>query len=345
MPASLASLLTRTALLLMALPIGVACRGSDAEGPVLSVLVRGAQFLPAQTTTADQYRPTVAATAGQVVFSDASSTPLKKVPAEGGAVTPIAPGAVSQLLPRFAFSGSSLLVADGTLIKNVPLSGGTVTTVLDIGAQPVGDLVSDGSSVLVGFVGGGARRLTLDGGSFTDYVAALAPPGNGSRCRVRVAQDGTHVYWLSSGALSPDDCAIWRAPAAGGAAVALVEGVIVDFAISGQELFFTERFRSTTGNLTASGQLKRISIEGGNVTELSASGAEVAVDAAAIFVGGGIALSIVPRSGGTTTYLSDSSAAGGTEVENAFDDLFVGGGSAYLVNTVGGTVLRATPVP
>jgi hypothetical protein len=107
-------MLTRTALLLMALRICVACGGSDADGPVLSVLVRGAQFLPAQTTTADQYRPTVTATAGQVVFSDASSTPLEKVPAEGGAVTPIAPGTVSQLLPRFAVTGSSLLVADGT---------------------------------------------------------------------------------------------------------------------------------------------------------------------------------------------------------------------------------------
>ena len=317
---------------------------------MLSVLARGIQFLPTAQLTSEQYRPTVASNGVDVFFSDSSDAPLKKVSIEGGAIASLAAGEISQRLPRFTLSGSTLLVADGALIKSVPFPGGPVTTLLDAGSQPVDDIVADGRTVLVGFPGGGGggasvRRIPLDGGPPTDYAAPVAPPGS-SACLVRVAQDDAYVYWLASGATSPDDCAIWRAPTEGGSATALVEGVIVDFALSGQEIFFLERFRSpTTGNVTASAELKRMSVGGGAATSLSASGTRVSVDGAAIFLGIGSTLTIVPRSGAPSTTVPGTGAPGAVEVSNAFDDLSVTGDGAYLTDYLAGTVVRVAPVP
>ena len=108
----------RLALTLVLLP---GC-GGDGGGaaPVLSVLARGIQFLPTAQLTSEQYRPTVASNGVDVFFSDSSDAPLKKVSIQGGAIAPLAAGEISQRLPRFTLSGSTLLVADGALIKSVP---------------------------------------------------------------------------------------------------------------------------------------------------------------------------------------------------------------------------------
>ncbi|HVP62450.1 MAG TPA: hypothetical protein VMT11_17960 [Myxococcaceae bacterium] len=322
-----------------------ACGGDGGGDPVLSILARGVQFVPSTTLISEQYRPSVRASGSDVFFSDATDAPLKWVSIQGGAISSVGNGAIVQPLARFTLWGGMLLVADGALIKAVPFSGGPVTTLLAAGTEAIDDIATDGTSVLVGFLEPsgvrGVRRIPLDGGTPVDFVAPTY--ASHSSCLVRVAQDRSFVYWLSTPSMQDtwlDDCAIWRAPIQGGPATLLREGPILDFALSGEELFFLELSRSPTG----SGQLKRISIDGGSVTELSAGGLRVAVDAAAVFVGSGATLTIASRSGAPATSLS-ASIIGAAVPSNAYSDLSVAPGAAYLADPATGTVICVAPVP
>jgi hypothetical protein len=287
-------------------------------------------------------------------------------PLQGGPSSTLAAG-IADPFPRFTISAGRLLVADGSFIKAVPLEGGPVTKV---GAsQPVvalfdppspavtrpADMVADARAAYVLFPSGAStsllRRVPLDGSSTTDFDL----PGTGypMGCILKVAVDGTHVYWTAPSQTLTIGCTILRAALPDGPATVLVDQPLLDFALAGSELIFSEEEIVSIGGTGYGKQsLSRIDTAGGPIedTLTGIQPIQVAADTTAVFwMRADGAVVWAPRSTlGSPNGLSENALGGDLNLAfgpEPFDDLVVVDGAVYWTDMADGLILRSAPVP
>ena len=164
---------------------------------------------------------------------------LKKVPIDGGTPTPVLTGRRDEVLDPAWSGGDTILFADSRGIQSVPANGGTPTTIIEAaGAQhpqmlPGGEWVLYSTGDLVNILARGAasaaaqivvqsladpkdRRVVWEGGVAARYVEAT-----GHIIYQGATQPGLWAFPFDAGRLEKT-----------GDPVPLVEGVIVDYALS-----------------------------------------------------------------------------------------------------------------
>lgn len=204
--------------------------GSGAAGsPSHTLLADGITFLPPLFRTSEQLRPSLVVIGDELVFSDSSDTPLKKVSLSGGAVTPLA----QRMQPpdRIVVHGPRVVWTEGGRLMETVLGPPIRTRLLATGNLEVSPrvLLDDAGAYWVRTVDDSRcsppclRRLerVADG-----ETVQLAEP---KRQVADLAQDDAYLYWQESQMepWTPDcDCGstVRKVPKGGGASTVLVDG-------------------------------------------------------------------------------------------------------------------------
>jgi hypothetical protein len=274
---------------------------------------------------------------GQLVWAEGSDTPIRKMPANGGAITTIARWTGSPLnavvrgpyiywiefrdhpntgqpLPRL--NRSSLDGANTVLLDEGPwyliFRGTADILVTDTDAywvNAVDTTVCNEASCTSGHIRWTIRKVPLNGGAPTTLVTTDV-----SSEIVSLATDGTHLYWQENGVYMGSS-RVKKKPLAGGEAIDLVDGSlnggaedwepVGGIAVDGAELFFAS-------NTYPNGyRLMKVPVSGGAVTTLTAiSGSyeaaprKLGADDANVYWADAAKINSTPRSGGSITVLA-----------------------------------------
>lgn len=281
-------------------------------------------------------------------------------PQIGATPTTLASG-IRDPLPRIAVTGQSLLVADGPFLKTLPIGGGRVEKIgliLDVADGPssgqrAADLVTDGTDAFVAYFdapsGPAARRISLGAGQVTDYFPPyITTPQN---CVARVAADGQYVYWTTGDNLG-FPCAIARAPRGGGPSSVLVDRSVIDFALMGQNVFFTTLsswiIDQTGAHRIGSDGLSEISADGVPVASESLPGFPnlMTADAKRVaWMDGTGGLDYQPLSLSGDLVFTGPAPESSVFIPGWVDDLVSDGSSLYFTDMRNGTISRLTPGP
>ncbi len=263
------------------------------------------------------------ATAGRLLWTDASDAPVKSVPAAGGPPTVVVE---RHHMPKSALqAGNHLYWISGTQLLRSGLDG-TATTVLDEGPLEnsiggMGDLVVDADSAywvknLCGpYCSRAIVKVPLSGGP----PVTLATTGTEVR---GIAADASHLYWVQEGmgpltgdGRQPADSGVRAVPKAGGEVAILVDG-----------------WRNEPPPTLPPG-----SVPGNWMTR-----GGVAVDAGRVVYSdtnfGGYRILSVPVAGGTVTVLFETSGVEGSDYAR---QIVAGGGAASWIDL---HAIRAAPV-
>ncbi len=245
----------------------------------ISLLVTGIPFSSGSPTITTRSHLVVKGTS--LFWTDGSSTPVKKVPVIGGAVTPLAikVGVPVNLVVRgqdiFWIDDQSGIASSGCVgpgvirvLKKTSLDG-TLTIVLGNGDSCAGgtsDIVVDESSVY--WVNSTASpntytlvKVPIAGGAPTTLVSTLNEI-------VGLTGDATNIYWEENRFPDPagPSSAIKKMSKSGGEPVVIAGGLKAlrgGLAITGTQLFFADT------NFFDSSRLMKVSVSGGAVTVLA----------------------------------------------------------------------------
>ena len=279
-----------------ALPVTIA--GADQSGLDFQVMqstriATGINFLPSTTTSGNQLRLSLLIRGDDLVFTDASDVPLKKMSLSTSTVTPLAhrfSGAQNAVL-----HGGAVFWVSGNQLNRTTLAG--TTTLLAQGTRDpnshiTSDLVVDDVSVYWTLTNTGSacdppcndiiQRVPLDG-------SAPATLAISDRRIVALAGDADHIYWeeemmepVSAGCHCGST--VKSVPKADGAVVVLVDGSLNGTLPNPGPGYIPGSWLTTGGlGVTATqvvfgfaagpDQLKAVALQGGAVTTLATGGA------------------------------------------------------------------------
>ena len=196
---------------------------------------------------------------------------LGRADKNGGTAATLYSGIESDL-PRIAVFGNDVYILDGAYIKVVPVDGGTVEKLASAHFGAADDIAlismaitADATSVYwtVKDVGGApiVQKVPRSGG---DAVQIGSDPvfASPTDCYWRIAVDSGHAYWSAGSVAYPIGCRVNRVPVDGGTVTTVVDQpYLADFAIDGQDLYFSE--------FEGSGSILRTPAGGGTQTPVA----------------------------------------------------------------------------
>ncbi len=275
---------------------------------------------------------------------------------------------VSDPLPRLAASARGLLVADGPFLKVLPFRGGNAERlgyIVDVDGGPAmphraADLVADGTDAFVAFLdpqfGPATRRIPLGGEAVSDYAQPfLTIPQD---CVARIAVDAAYIYWTTGPSVATEfasDCAIVKAPRAGGAASVLVASGVRDFALVGGDVLFTTASTMSVdqsgSHVTGSTGVTRMSVDGTVVGSRPMAGFPSLMTADATTFAC-VETRYVPGGAlwwGPSALTADPLATGPAPYEPPgylwVDDLVTDGSAIYFTDIASGNIAALSPSP
>jgi hypothetical protein len=301
----------------------------------------GLNFLPSNPLSNEAFRVSLVLHNGELIFTDSSAQPLKKLTLSSSAITPLA-GRFSGA-QGVALHGTNAFWLSGNTLNETTLAG--VTTVLAQGTRDPNssittDIVADDASVYWALTDTSSgcdppcndliQRVPLDGSGAVTLAV-------GDRRIVALTQDADHIYWEEEmmEPVSPGchcGSTIKSIPKTGGAIVVLVDGSL-NGTLPNPGPGYIPGSWFTTGGLAVTAtqvvfgfsagpdQLKSVGLQGGAITTLATLGTIKSI-----------------RTDGTNAYWIDQAAANLDSVPLA------GGSVATLASGLGAAVtLRVTP--
>ena len=190
---------------------------------------------------------------------------------DGGSAATLYSGIKSDL-PRIAVFGGVVFILDDAYIKAVPIDGGMVEKLASAHFGAADDLALTSMAITADSTGvywtvmdvGGTPvvQKVLRGGGDAVLVGTNPVVANPQDCYWRIAVDSGHVYWSAGSTAHPVGCRVNRVPIDGGVVTTVVDQpYLADFAVDGQELYFSE--------FEGIGSILRTPVEGGAQTPVA----------------------------------------------------------------------------